>query len=448
MIRYLFIALEISLVVARQPLASNTQVSEAEARAAVRAHPKSSSRHVTLGNSLYLINRPEEAEWCYERALQLEPSLGHVHLMLGLSRVEHGRVAKAEQSFRSAIQRLPKDSRAGTAHSNLASLLFERGDWRGAESSYRQALQLNPHGSYGNEAPWWLGVLLARRGATAEAKPHLRKAVDLKREEGKPPVSLIMSLVEGPDWYLENSRTEKRAFGDACADGEARGGLARDVSMQLRKTLKALRTQENKKSWIVEWLLESELAFKGQAGAAYGTVGFAAWSRAASSTIFHDTLRSFGNLHAQLPDQRPIVLVAGSALGEHCLFAVALGARCIGYDLLCESMTSHAQRLVRQHGLAHLITYHCGDAADAPGLESVAAVWLNDRDFPEATHGNLRKRCETKLSSGALVLSFKPASWKSCPQLPEAERIRISVSWAKDQLVTLRQKVAEQEQEL
>ncbi|CAJ1441656.1 unnamed protein product, partial [Effrenium voratum] len=49
---------------------------------------------------------------------------------------------------------------------------------------------------------------------------------------------------------------------------------------------------------------------------------------------------------AALSADAPSAVVVGSALGYQCAFALALGfSRCVGYDLLCDSMVAESQKM-------------------------------------------------------------------------------------------------------
>ena len=66
---------------------------------------------------------------------------------------------------------------------------------------------------------------------------------------------------------------------------------------------------------------------------------------------------------------------AGSALGEQCLFAAALGARCVGYEILCGiyiyiyiMYVSH-DRILYHSMLYYMIVYYVVWVATPCGFE-------------------------------------------------------------------------------
>ena len=142
----------------------------------------------------------------------------------------------------------------------------------------------------------------------------------------------------------------------------------------LRAALIAVRKWESTETFFVERSVELPLRFGGSfhTSGLYGTVWFKSWQLVAKRPDVNKALEAADG-------KTPLVFIMGSALGEQCIFAVSVGARCIGYELLCDSMVARAQNLTRRHApLADFIEYRCTDAAKAEGLDHVAMAFLND----------------------------------------------------------------------
>jgi len=125
----------------------------------------------------------------------------------------------------------------------------------------------------------------------------------------------------GEATYHADVRKDDLIFSEFCAsmlkDGHFEGAV-------LPNALRSVRALEQSSGWVMSWILEQvEIFGNDTASAAYGSVWFNAWATAANGYDLKQVLTSQG-------DRIPKILVAGSALGEHCLYAVALRAHCMG----------------------------------------------------------------------------------------------------------------------
>ena len=108
------------------------------------------------------------------RAAQLVPDDAEVHMLLGASAVELGRLDDAIGAFRRALQIKPDYAEA---RSSLADALAGRGRLDESIKHYRQALQDKPNHA---KTHCNLGVALSARGDLKEARTCLDRALEIK----------------------------------------------------------------------------------------------------------------------------------------------------------------------------------------------------------------------------------------------------------------------------
>lgn len=133
--------------------------------------PGDAEAHYNLGNTLLLLNRLDEAEASYRRALRINPDDADAYFNLGNTLRKLGRLDKAAASYVKTLQFRPGHAEA---HCNLGNILQEMGRLDEAEASYRQALEIKP--SYA-AAHYNLGNLLQNRNRLAEAEACYRRAL-------------------------------------------------------------------------------------------------------------------------------------------------------------------------------------------------------------------------------------------------------------------------------
>jgi tetratricopeptide (TPR) repeat protein len=133
-------------------------------------HPRVAENHARC---LEMLQRDEEAERAYRKALRLQPDNDGLAVLFGelLDRV--GRADEAEPVFRAALKRNPRN--AGAWY-RVGQLERKAGRLEESEQAFRKAIELRPA-----HAPTWngLGVLMADRDRHADAQAAFRKAAEL-----------------------------------------------------------------------------------------------------------------------------------------------------------------------------------------------------------------------------------------------------------------------------
>ncbi len=109
----------------------------------------------------------ELAEICYQRALEIEPSLAAAHTNLGNLWYRRGDTAAARRAYEQALELEPEQAEA---RYNLANLLDELGDTELAVAELRAVCSRHPSFA---DAHYNLGLLLYRLGGVAQARHHL-----------------------------------------------------------------------------------------------------------------------------------------------------------------------------------------------------------------------------------------------------------------------------------
>jgi arylsulfatase A-like enzyme/Flp pilus assembly protein TadD len=146
-------------------------------RRVVAADPKIMDAHLTLGNWLVRLKRPDEAAASFKQALALKPdddiALGNL-ARLYLSRGRKEDALEALEVFRAALRANPKNPQSWY---QLAGLYLDTGRLGEAESAFRDALAANPRmGAACNG----LGVIAFTRGDLAGAEQLVRKGLALE----------------------------------------------------------------------------------------------------------------------------------------------------------------------------------------------------------------------------------------------------------------------------
>ena len=132
---------------------------------------------MNFGTLLYGQGMPDEAIAEYLAAEQLNPFLtATVHLDIGNTLLQQGKLSEAEQEYRQAIGMNPT---LAQAWNGLATVLSERGDMAGAGERIRIALRFDPRLV---RARCNLGKILAREGKPAEAAAEFREALRIDPE--------------------------------------------------------------------------------------------------------------------------------------------------------------------------------------------------------------------------------------------------------------------------
>jgi len=404
------------------------QLTEAEAnyRVALRLDPSSAPALSGLADILHVQGDIAAAEAGWRAARRLDKNLPLVHESLGALFGDQGRDREAIRSYRKAMKLEP--SRA-SVHLKLAGLYHKLGKLGDAEKRYRAAIRLNPAEAEQFDTHKWLGLLLALRGAADEAAAVLEEAAELRKGSGRLPVTLVMNLADEREReFIAARNTEAKGFRAFCREAALQG---HEVAAKLPQALRAVRQAENSPKWVAAYLAESLAIFgfeknKLPPGSAYGAVWFAGFQEALRKAQQHlSCSRAQDN---PVPDR---VLVLGSAFGEQCLFAAALGLPCVGLDLLCNSTVQLGRRIVAKHDLAHWVDLHCGDAVAAAGLGSSSLVFINDYTWESASRIKMQQRLAKEIPKGAALVSFNLDTWdwEADEKLKLVETVQISVSW-------------------
>jgi tetratricopeptide (TPR) repeat protein len=132
-----------------------------------------------LGILLDNMGRFEEAEACYRKAVEIQPTHSRPHRSLGLFLEEHDRYAEAESAFRKAIELGPAN---GDNYLILGRFLDNLKRYEEADQCYQKAaaLQVEDADLYAS-----LGNHYGRQGKLAEAEQYYRKAIDLEPREAQ-----------------------------------------------------------------------------------------------------------------------------------------------------------------------------------------------------------------------------------------------------------------------
>ena len=141
---------------------------------AIRLKPDWAMAQYNLGLGLIYLNRYDEAEVAYRKAIELNPSDAATYSNFGLLLHKNmKRYKEAEASYQKAIELNPLDA---TAYYNLGNLLKNLKRYEEAEAAYRKAIELEPlyAATYSN-----LGNLLSELKRNEEAEASYRKAIEL-----------------------------------------------------------------------------------------------------------------------------------------------------------------------------------------------------------------------------------------------------------------------------
>lgn len=402
----------------------SSQEAEENYRLALQQDPSSVRPHVILGTFLKDLGRSAEAEYCFQNALSLDPSLADVHLNVALLQDARGG-AEAEASFIAAILKGPRDS---NAHRALGRYYFRQGKLLQAERSFRTSLTLAKSNLGQKDARILLAEVFFEKGNIQEALAIYTQAINEWVRAGQNPISFMMTVESGESGYEAALASERAAFNAACF---SMTHLSKAVAAGLVAALDAMRALETSPFFVRSWFMESsDMYHSHQADKTYGAVWFTAWQVVARTSLFQAALGSSTEQHAGTAT----ILVAGSGLGEQCLFAVALGARCVAYELLCD-MVSRGKALMDQHGLSGWISAHCSNAIDIESFDHVQVVWLNDKFWAPVVRERLLERLAGELPLDALVVSF--GKHFADEALTEVERVQISASWGGAETATL-----------
>ena len=125
------------------------------------------TQHV-LGLSLFGLNRYDEAEAHFKRALELKPDFGEAVMQLGLLHLGKGSFEDARTSFQRMLE---LGYRPNEAHKNLGSILIKQGRYPEAINELTAALKVDPNSA----STYFLLADALRKSGNAEAAGEAMK---------------------------------------------------------------------------------------------------------------------------------------------------------------------------------------------------------------------------------------------------------------------------------
>jgi tetratricopeptide (TPR) repeat protein len=138
-----------------------------------------SKAHLNLGSTLMDLDRHEQANVHFRRALRIDPDFAGAHFNLGVALHDQGRTDLAIAHLGHALQ---LDPGFATAHVKLGEVLRAEGAVEEAIAHFAKALSLAP-GSLA--AHYQLGVTLDEEGNLDDAIRHYRLALQIAPDNGK-----------------------------------------------------------------------------------------------------------------------------------------------------------------------------------------------------------------------------------------------------------------------
>ncbi|CAE7621985.1 TMTC1 [Symbiodinium pilosum] len=416
-------------------LTEETNFREAEQafRDSLAVDPTHPDTHRQLADALLMRQAYEEATVHLAKAMEAEDSQGggRDFSELGYALEFTGRDAEAEALYR---EMLVESSDKSHALSRLGRLLISRGNYKEAEELLHKAIQIKDEDPAGYSPRQYrdLGSALYKQGKEEEAREVWRKLLKRLQADGLSLVHFNTNFAQKEDLYKANLQWDVEAFEKRCE------GLEEALQDKLLSIVRAVRRMENSSDWLLSWAEETTRKFGGGRLISYGVTYFGAWRAVISDPMVIEAMKS---------SKEPMVMLVGSALGYQCAFALSLGfERCVGYDLLCDSMVSPSQKLVEEAGLSDRIQFHCADALTAPELKEAALVWVNDDCFPRDFSRALTKRMAETLPSGSVFLSYKAGELEE-PHWHLGSTLTVEVSWNANQFLHIfRRKSADEAQ--
>jgi choline-sulfatase len=220
---------------AAKALAEEDRVEDAvkTMRRVVAEDPSVVDAHLTMGNWLMRLRRPEEAEAAYKAALGLKPdddvalgNLARVYMSRGRTRD----ALDALEVFRIALRANPNNPQSWY---QLATLYLDLGRAEDAESTFREALKANPKMGAAMNG---LAVVAYHRGDHAEARRLVEKALELEPDLRTARYNLAR-IVEAAGAVEEAERLYRGELATYPDNGKARFNLAQLYRQRGRRDL-------------------------------------------------------------------------------------------------------------------------------------------------------------------------------------------------------------------
>ncbi len=136
------------------------------------------------------LGKPQQAEYYYRKAIEIDPDYADAHYNLGIILKDLGKLQDAEFSYRKAIELNPYFAQS---HCNLGNILKDLGNLQDAEFSYRKAIEIKPNFA---EVHYNLGNILRDLGKLHEAELSTRKAIELNPDYANAYLNLGNILVD------------------------------------------------------------------------------------------------------------------------------------------------------------------------------------------------------------------------------------------------------------
>ena len=140
---------------------------------ALEIDPRYGDVHLNLGIALGRLGKSEDAKTQFREAVRLKPSLAEGHLDLALALAQEHRFADAEPELQAYLRLRPDDA---ATHQRLGMVRGELGDWKGAVDSLRAAAELRPGDA---QIHALLGFAFLQSGNRQEAKRELEQSLKL-----------------------------------------------------------------------------------------------------------------------------------------------------------------------------------------------------------------------------------------------------------------------------
>ena len=133
--------------------------------------PSDAQAHRTLGRSLFVGGKIEEAVQHLQEAMRLDPKDDEAHYTMGLLKRSQAKTKEAENAFKKAITLNPKNARA---HGNLALVLLQQNRIDDGEKHFLEAARLNPRDALALDM---LGMIRLEKGDSTQAAKYFRQAL-------------------------------------------------------------------------------------------------------------------------------------------------------------------------------------------------------------------------------------------------------------------------------
>jgi tetratricopeptide (TPR) repeat protein len=158
-------------------------------RVCLALRPHSPGVWLNFGGHFQFLNRNEEADAAYRRAIELKPDYASAYNNLGVTLWNRGRATEAEAAYRRALDLDPNNTDALT---NLGGILVNRGQPQEALPHLYRVIELNGRHDL---AHCFLGIALTHLNRPQEGLAPLRKAIQINPQQGNAYSGLGLALM-------------------------------------------------------------------------------------------------------------------------------------------------------------------------------------------------------------------------------------------------------------